>query len=130
MSDGGMAVIGMGESDTENRSIEVVEKALSNPLLSADIDGANGALINVMGGPDITIKEARDIVESVATRLSPDAKVIWGAQIDKNLKDAIRTLIIITGVTFPEIGEISKPLLPRKKLEKDIEKILGIEFVE
>jgi cell division protein FtsZ len=129
MSNGGMAMIGMGESDTENRAMESVEKALNNPLLSADIDGATGALINVVGGPNITIKEAQEIVESVASRLSPEAKIIWGAQLQKDLGDVIRTLIIITGVSFPEIMEFGKPLIPPKK-EKEIEKLLGIEFVE
>ncbi len=65
MGTGGMAMIGMGESDTENRSLEAVEKALNNPLLDIEIDGANGALVNVAGGADITIRECQEIVEAV-----------------------------------------------------------------
>ena len=65
MSDGGVALIGVGESDTENRALEAVEKAISNPLLDVDISGATGALINVSGGQDLTLSEARKVVETV-----------------------------------------------------------------
>jgi cell division protein FtsZ len=126
MTNGGMAMIGMGESDTENRAIEAVEKALTNPLLSLDIEGADGALINVTGGPDITIREAQEIVEAVSSRLSPDAKIIWGAQVSTDLRDVIRTLIIITGVKSTD-ELVSDHLFKPKK--KAMEEELGIEFV-
>ncbi len=126
MTNGGLAMIGMGESDTENRAIEAVEKALTNPLLSLDIDGADGALINVTGGPDITVREAQEIVEAVSSRLSPDAKIIWGAQVEPDLKDTIRTLVIITGVKSEEVEVTEKLFKPKKK---EIEEELGIEFV-
>lgn len=126
MQGGGLAMIGMGESDTENRAIEAVEKALTNPLLSLDIDGADGALINVTGGPDITIREAQEIVEAVSSRLAPDAKIIWGAQVAKDLRDTVRTLIIITGVRMAEELVTEELFKPKKKV---IEEELGIEFV-
>lgn len=125
MCGGGMAMIGMGESDSENRSMEAVEKAMSNPLLSINIEGATGALINVSGGPDITIKEAQDIVNIVSGKLVPDAKVIWGAQVSKDLGDIVRTLVIITGVTMTEEEEKEKLFEAKKKIEQE----LGIEFV-
>jgi cell division protein FtsZ len=128
MSEGGLAMIGMGESDTENRAFEAVEKALTNPLITVDITNASGALINVMGGPDMTIREAQQIVEAVSTKLSGDAKIIWGAQIDKALGDRLRTLLIVTGVQSPQIFGPVKPWTEERR--KDIEKILGIEFVE
>lgn len=126
MSNGGLAMIGMGESDTENRAIEAVEKALTNPLLSLDIDGAEGALINVTGGPDITVREAQEIVEAVSSRLSPEARIIWGAQVDKDLREIVRTLVIITGVKMAEEMAAEKLFKPKKKA---IEEELGIEFV-
>ncbi|MEM5844367.1 MAG: cell division protein FtsZ [Candidatus Aenigmatarchaeota archaeon] len=127
MSQGGLAMIGMGESDTENRALEAVEKALNNPLITVDINGAKGALINVMGGPDITIREAQQVCEAVSSRLSPDAKIIWGAQIAKELGDTIRALLIITGVKSPQIFGPEKPFSEEER--KDIEKILGVEFI-
>ena len=128
MDGGGLAMIGMGDSDTENRAIEAVERALNNPLLDIDIDGAKGALINVSGGVDITIRECQEIVEAVAARLNPDAKIIWGAQIVKELGDSIRTMLIVTGVSSPQIFGPQKTYTTEKK--KEIEKVLGIDFVE
>ncbi len=127
MQDGGLAMIGLGESDTENRALEAVEKALSNPLLDVEIDGANGALVNVSGGSDITIRECEEIVEAVSTKLSPDAKVIWGAQIMKELGNVIRALLIVTGVKSSKLY-MPEVFFPEEK-RKEIEKILGIEFV-
>jgi cell division protein FtsZ len=77
MGNGGVALIGVGESDTDNRAVEAVEKAINNPLLDVDIGGANGALINVAGGSDMTLEEARRVVETVSVRLDDDARVIW-----------------------------------------------------
>ncbi len=127
MSSGGLAMIGMGESDRENRAIEAVEKALNNPLLDIEIEGAKGALINVAGGADITIRECQEIVEAVTSKLSPEAKVIWGAQIEKELGDTVRTMLIVTGVKSSQIYGPEKTFTAEKK--KEIEKILGIDFV-
>jgi len=127
MSSGGLAMIGLGESDTENRAVEAVEKALNNPLLDVDIEGANGALVNVSGGTDVTIRECQEIVEAVSTKLSPDAKVIWGAQIAKELGDIVRALLIVTGVKSSQIYGGGKFFSEER--QKEIEKILGIEFL-
>ena len=128
MSNGGVAMIGVGESDSENRAIEAVEKAISNPLLDVDIAGANGALINVSGGPDMTLDEARRVVETVSSRLDEDARLIWGAQISEDLDKTIRTLLIVTGVSSPQIIGLKKggPLKKRKEIEEE----LGIDFIE
>jgi cell division protein FtsZ len=127
MSSGGLAMIGMGESDTENRALEAVEKALNNPLLDVDIEGARGALINVSGGADITIRECQEIVEAVTSKISSDAKVIWGAQVIKELGDVVRTMLIITGVKSSQIYGPEKTFTAEKR--KEIEKILGIDFI-
>ena len=104
-----------------------MEKALNNPLLSVDISGENGALVNVIGGPDITIREAQQIVENVSQKLAPDAKIIWGAQISKDLGESVRAMLIITGVKSPQIFGPEKPW--SKEERKDIEKLLDVEFV-
>jgi cell division protein FtsZ len=127
MGGGGLAMIGMGESDTENRAFEAVEKALNNPLITVDVEGATGALINVIGGPDITIREAQQIVEAVSTKLSPDAKIIWGAQISKELGEAVRAMLIITGVKSPQIFGPKK--LWSKETKGDISSELGVDFI-
>jgi cell division protein FtsZ len=130
MGNGGVALIGVGESDTDNRAVESVEKAINNPLLDVDISGANGALINVAGGPDMTLDEARRVVETVSVKLDEDARLIWGAQISEELEGTIRTLIIVTGVKSSQIigGKTSKAASGNKK--REIEDELGIEFVD
>jgi cell division protein FtsZ len=127
MGKGGVALIGVGESDTENRAIEAVEKAITNPLLDVDISGANGALINISGGPDMTLDEARKVVEAISERLDDDAKIIWGAQIYKDLDKTIRTMLVITGVKSGQIFGPERKISDKKKAE--ISNELGIEFV-
>lgn len=127
MGSGGLAMIGMGESDTENRAMESVEKALNNPLLDVDIDGATGALINVSGGSDITIRECQEIVEGVSAKINPDAKIIWGAQIIKELGDTIRSMLVLTGVKSAQIFGPSKSVTEEKT--KEIERVLGVDFI-
>ncbi|MFH0929615.1 MAG: cell division protein FtsZ [Candidatus Aenigmatarchaeota archaeon] len=127
MSTGGLAMIGLGESNTENRAVEAVEKALNNPLLDVDIEGACGALVNVSGGTDVTIRECQEIVEAISSKISNDAKIIWGAQIEKELGDMVRTLIIVTGVKPNQIYGTGDFFSSEK--QQQIEKILGIEFL-
>ncbi|MDD5133152.1 MAG: cell division protein FtsZ [Candidatus Nanoarchaeia archaeon] len=128
MGKGGVAVIGLGESDTDNRALESVEKALNNPLLDVEISGAEGALVNITGGPDFTLDEARKIVESISEKLDEDARIIWGAQISEDLDKTIRTMLIITGVSSPQIFGPKRSIQTRKK--KEIEEELGIEFLD
>lgn len=128
MRDGGVAMIGIGESDGKERANEAVEKAINNPLLDVDISGANGALVNVAGGPDMTLDEARKVVEAVSSRLSDDARVIWGAQISDDLEGTIRAMLIVTGVNSPQI--FGKDNKIRGSTRQEIQEELGIEFVD
>ena len=128
MSNGGVAMIGVGESDTANRAVEAVEKAISNPILDVDISGANGALINVAGGSDMTLDEARKVVETISSKLDEDARIIWGASISEDLENTIRTMLIVTGVSSPQIFGPRRTTSTRRKTE--IENELGIEFVD
>jgi len=126
MGKGGLSMIGIGESDSENRAIEAVEKAIHNPLLNVDISGASGALINVSGGQDMTLEEAKKVVESISMKLDEEARIIWGAQISEDLEKTIRVLVIVTGVKSPQIFGYQQS---SKKDKKEIESELGIEFV-
>ncbi len=97
MSNGGLAMIGIGESDSEKRAKEAINMALNSPLLCVDIDGAKGALIHIKGPEDLSLEETREIVSAVSDRLDENAKIIWGTTIDENEESTIRVLIIITG---------------------------------
>src|SRR3989338_1591074 len=103
MVDGGVSLIGMGESDSANRAVEAIEKAIQNPLLDVDISNATGALVNVIGGSDMSLEECKSVIETVGSQLSPDAKLIWGAQISPDMEKSIRVLLIVTGVKSSQI---------------------------
>ena len=130
MGDGGIALIGIGESNSENRSVEAVEKALVNPLLDVDVSGAKGALINISGGTDMTLEDARKVVETVSQKLDEDATLIWGAQISEHLSNTIRTMLIVTGVKPSQIlGREGTRVLPETS-KKEMETELGIDFLD
>lgn len=123
MKRGGVAMIGMGESDSENRAVDAVSEALSSPLLDVDISEATGALVNVIGGEDMTIKEAEGVVEEVYSRINPDASIIWGTSIDKSLKREIRVMLVITGVVSKQIFG------PSTEAELEVQKEHGIDVI-
>lgn len=103
MTNGGVAMIGLGEAEGENKAVESVQKALRSPLLDVDISGAKSALVNVTGGPDMTIAEAQSVVEEVYTLVDKESRIIWGARIDPTLENTIRTMLVVTGVRSPQI---------------------------
>jgi cell division protein FtsZ len=111
MKGSGMAMIGMGESDSGDRALESVHEALNSPLLDLDISDAKGALINISGSSDLTLHESEKIVQTIADQLDPEANIIWGAQIDDSLQNTIRTTIVVSGVkTHPTFSERPKKL--------------------
>jgi len=128
MCGGGVALIGLGEADSQERAVEAVEKALENPLLDVEIEGATGALVNIIGGPDLSLHEAKDVIEAVNKRLSPDAKLIWGAQISEDLEKTLKVMLIITGVKSPQIIGSGETTSDKKKQE--IKEELGIDFID
>ncbi len=103
MTNGGVAAIGVGSSDTTNRVEEAVKGALQNPLLDINYEGATGALLHVWGGPDMTLEEINKVGELVTEGLSEDANVIWGARVSEEMKGKLMVMTIITGVTSPWI---------------------------
>ena len=98
MEGSGMAMIGMGESDSGDRALESVHEALSSPLLDIDVSNATGALINISASSDLTLQESEKIVQVVADKLDPEANIIWGAQIDESLGNILRTTIVVSGI--------------------------------
>ena len=103
MTDGGVAAIGVGSSDTANKVEEAVKGALSNPLLDISYQGATGAIIHVSGGPDLTLDEISRVGELVTESMDADANVICGARVDETMKGKLTVMTIITGVKSPWI---------------------------
>ena len=127
MEGGGVAMIGMGESNSENRAIEAIEKAINSPLLSVDITGAKGALINVIGGGDLTLEESERVVQVVSQRLDPKANIIWGSIIDPDLEGMLRVMLVVTGVRSKQIVGQKLQATPE---ERSLRKELGIDFID
>ena len=125
MKNGGVAVIGIGESSTAARAREAVEEAMSNPLLDVDYQGATGALVHIAGGPDMKLTEIGEIGDFVSKHLDTDASTIWGARVDPDMQGKIRVITIITGIKSQYI------LGPQEMREdnRDLGDSLGIKMV-
>jgi len=118
MEKGGVAMIGLGESDSESKAQDSVKSALRSPLLDVDISGANSALVNVTGGADMSIEEAEGVVEEIYERIDPDARIIWGTSVDDGLEGTMRTMIVVTGVQSPQIygtNDVADPVRYRRR---------------
>lgn len=122
MKRGGVAMIGLGEADSDNKAVDAVVEALNSPLLEVDVSNATGALINVTGGDDMTISEAEKVVEEVYARIDPNARIIWGTTIDSSLKHTMRTMLVLTGVKSKQILGPTREAFEREEY--------GIDFVK
>jgi hypothetical protein len=98
MRNGGTAMIGLGESEGADHAKHAVEMAIQNPLLDVDIIGAKSALINITGGAEMSLKDAKIVMRTIAEKLDPAARVIWGARVDQKIKGTIRVMLIVTGL--------------------------------
>jgi cell division protein FtsZ len=100
---GGVAVVGVGESDAPNRAEEAVRNALRSPLLNVDYAGATGALIHVTGDNQMTIEEANRVGEIVTEMMDDNALVIWGARVNPEQDGKLKVTLVMTGVNSPHI---------------------------
>jgi len=110
MRNGGMALIGLGESNEYGvRAERCIEDALGSPMLGdVDIRQAKGALVRVVGGEDVTISEAEKSALLVSEAVDPRARIIWGAAVDPQMKGEMRVLVVLTGVKFNSIVDSFK----------------------
>ena len=123
MKNGGVAVIGIGESDSNSDKVnESVKQALTHPLLDVDYQGATGALIHVTCGPDLKLEEFDVIGRSVSENLSPDAQVIIGARISKEFVGKVRVITIMTGVKSPYVlgKQLEQEAMPMSREVSDL----------
>ena len=94
----GMALMGAGRASGENRAIEATQQAISSPLLEeATIQGAKGVLINITGGPDLTLYEVNTASTIIREAADEDANIIFGAVIDEHMRDEMKITVIATG---------------------------------
>jgi cell division protein FtsZ len=98
MCNKGLALMGTGIANGENRAIEAARKAISSPLLEdVAINGATGIIINITGGPDLTLFEVNEASSLITEEAHEDAEIIFGSVIDETLKDEVRVTVIATG---------------------------------
>lgn len=97
MSNAGSALMGVGEATGEQKAKMAVAAAIESPLIEISIDGARGVLINITGGPDLTMSEIEEVAQTITSMAAPDANIIFGATIDNNLEDVIKVSVIATG---------------------------------
>ena len=100
---GGVSMIGIGSAKGANRAAQATLEALHSPLLEIDFSDARGALINVVGGPSLTLGEAEQCAQIIKDQISEHAKIIWGAAVEEDLKDEIRVMVVLTGVRSTQI---------------------------
>jgi cell division protein FtsZ len=109
MSEMGMAMMGMGTASGENRAVEAAQRAISSPLLEdISIHGAKGILINITGGPDLTLSEINEASSLIQKETYEDANIIFGAVIDRRMNGEIRVTVIATGLGAEEQKEERK----------------------
>ncbi len=97
MSEGGSALMSIGQANGDNRAQQAAEQAIHSALLDVSIEGAQGILFNVTGGPDLALHEVNQAAEIIQRTADPDANIIFGAVVDPNMKDGVRITVIATG---------------------------------
>lgn len=100
LNEGGVSLIGVGDAvgKPKERIEDAVEEALNSPLLGRiDLRDASGALVRVVGGPDMNLEEAAEAAEIITERIRPDARLIWGCSIEPDMGGKVKILLIVTG---------------------------------
>ncbi len=125
LKDSGYAVIGIGEANstqTNDRASIAINNTLNSPLLDVDLSKARKALVNIVGGEDLTLREAEKIFQEVAGRISEDAMLKWGARIDASMqKSAVKVMVVMGGVEFADYSDsgIKKKIDGSKSVDLD-----------
>jgi cell division protein FtsZ len=97
MQDAGSALMGIGEASGENRATLAAKMAVSSPLLDISIDGARGILFVITGGSNLSMNEVNEAATVITESADENAKIIFGASIDDNLKDKVKITVVATG---------------------------------
>jgi cell division protein FtsZ len=107
MSEMGKAMMGTGESEGERRSIDAAEAAISNPLLEdITMEGARGVLINITGGPDMTLFEVDEAANRIREEVDPEANILFGSTFDETMEGKLRVSVVATGIDAAEMSSL------------------------
>ncbi len=120
MSGQGLAHMGIGQASGENRALNAVKQAIQSPLLETSINGARGVLLNITGGINMGIHEVNEAARLIEEAADPEANIIFGANIDESIGDAVKITVIATGFTDTKAGDsLKSDALKGKKDIKD-----------
>ncbi len=111
MSDAGNALLGIGMGHGENRAVEAAIAAVSSPLLETSMDGAHSILLSITGGEDLSLWEVNEAAKAVSEAAHPEANIIFGAMVDRNLEDQVWVTVVATGFS-------DRAPVPRRRLEE------------
>ena len=106
MSGQGAALMGIGFGNGDTRAADAARDAVASPLLETTIAGAKGILLNVTGGPDLTLYEVNEAAQLVSESADPDAQIIFGTVIDDRMQGEIKVTVIATGFTGERVGQM------------------------
>jgi cell division protein FtsZ len=125
MSEMGMAMMGAAVSAGENRAVEAAQHAISSPLLEdVSIKGARGVLINITGGPTLSLHEVNEAATLVQEEADDDANIIFGAVIDEQMGDEVRITVIATG--FGSQDRVREPMRAVESVERPDARRAGV----
>jgi cell division protein FtsZ len=137
IKDGGVATVGIGESNSPNRAEEAVRNALKNPLLSVSCEDAKGALIHVSGDDHMTIEEVNKVGEIVSEMMNKNAVITWSAKVNPNLAGMLKVTLMMTGMRAPRLPKGVETMTqqiynidPYPELEKGLKIDLGLDQIE
>ncbi|MBM3706914.1 MAG: cell division protein FtsZ [Actinobacteria bacterium] len=122
IKDAGTAILGDGIASGENRAIKAAQLAIKNPLIDNSIDGAQGILLNISGGPDLKLFEVNEAAEVIRNAASPDANIIFGAVIDESMNDKIKVTIIAAGFKDKERSFEKAMAFDEPRIKIEVEK--------
>jgi len=118
----GNAILGDGMASGESRAIKAAQNAINSPLIESSIEGANGILLNISGGPDLKLFEVNQAAEIIRNASSPNANIIFGAVIDESMNDNVKVTIIATGFESRKAQKVKVD--EGQKRKKEVEKKL------
>jgi len=110
MRNAGTAIMGVGSSTGEGRAINAARAAITSPLLETSIEGARGILMNIVGGPSVTLTEITDAASIIYEVAHPDANIIFGSVIDESVGEAVRVTVIAAGFDHPVPNKMPAPV--------------------
>ena len=119
IANAGSALMGIGEAEGEKRAVKAAQMAADSPLLETSIEGARGILFNITGGQDLGIKEVEEAAEVIFSQADPDANIIFGATIDKQLGEKIKITLIATGfdISKTRLSRLAKSTQPNQVID-------------